>query len=152
MRSTMLAIAAGLAAATFAGASWAAPSDDFAARLAGPWGRVDFNWQPYGGALSKNSCPAAGITRPSSVGLFGEGGTMWIEAREGGALAVHDGSGTPRMLSFVRMETAASAVYREAGIDRRFSLVSADRLSEERVPAAAGVPGTKYLRCKKKKP
>jgi hypothetical protein len=118
--------------------------------LTGPWGRVDFNWQPYTGVLSKNSCPVAGVRQPSTVGLFGEGGTMWIEA-EPGKLLLHDGGPAPRILTFARMETATSAVYREGPIVRRLSIVGLDRLVEERVPAPDGVPATKYLRCKIKK-
>ena len=132
------------------GAATAAPADDLARSLTGPWGRVDFNWQPYTGALSKNSCPGAGVRQPSTVGLFGEGGTMWIET-EPGKLLLHDGGPVPRVLTFARMETATSAAYREGPIVRRLSIVGLDRLIEERVPAPAGVPATKYLRCKIKK-
>ena len=132
------------------GAAMAAPADDLAQSLTGPWGRVDFNWQPYTGVLSKNSCPPLGVRQPSTVGLFGEGGTMWIEA-EPGKLLLHDGGPAPRVLTFARMETATSAVYREGPIVRRLSIVGLDRLIEERVPAADGVPATKYLRCKIKK-
>lgn len=135
-----------------AGSTWAAGlQDDFAEHLAGPWGRVDVNWQPYVGVLAKNSCPAAGVREPSTVGLFGDGGSMWIEAEPGGALKWHDGSTLVRRLSFVRFETGSAAVYREAGVERRLSLVGTDRLSEERLPAIEGVPGTKYVRCKKRK-
>jgi hypothetical protein len=129
-----------------------AAADDFGELLAGPWGRVDYNWQPYTGALSKNSCPAAGISRPTSVGLFGEGGSLWIEAPGDGSLIIHDGSGAPRVLTRVRRESAAAVVYRDAGVEKRLSLASADRLSELRLPEVAGVPDTKYVRCKKKKP
>jgi hypothetical protein len=132
------------------GAATAAPADDLARSLTGPWGRVDFNWQPYTGVLSKNSCPVAGVRQPSTVGLFGEGGTMWIET-EPGKLLLHDGGPAPRVLTFARMETATSAVYREGAIVRRLSIVGLDRLIEERVPAPDGVPATKYLRCKIKK-
>jgi hypothetical protein len=128
----------------------AAPADDLARSLTGPWGRVDFNWQPYTGVLSKNSCPVAGVRQPSTVGLFGEGGTMWIET-EPGKLLLHDGGPAPRVLTFARMETATSAVYREGPIVRRLSIVGLDRLIEERVPVPDGVPATKYLRCKIKK-
>lgn len=129
----------------------AAPQVDFAERLAGPWGRVDINWQPYTGALSKNTCPAAGVRQPSSIGLFGEGGTIWIEAGAGGSLRVHDGGPLPRTYLFVRMETGASGVYLDGAAEKRLALVGPDRLSEEASPPVAGVPGTKYLRCKIKK-
>lgn len=129
----------------------ASPQEDFARLLQGPWGRVDISWQPYAGVLAKNSCPALGVTRPSSVGLFGEGGSMWIEPDAGGSLKVHDGGTLPKTYLFLRMETGASAVYSDSGFERRLSLVGPDRLSEERLPAAPAVPGAKFLRCKKKK-
>ena len=132
------------------GAATAAPADDLARSLSGPWGRVDFNWQPYTGVLAKNSCPLAGVRQVSTVGIFGDGGTMWIEA-EPGKLLVHEGGPAPRVLTFARMETAASAVYREGAVERRLSIVGPDRLSEERVPAPGGAPATKYMRCKIKK-
>jgi len=138
-------------ALSFAGSAQAALQDDFAKQLEGPWGRVDINWQPYLGALSKNSCPANGVSRPSSVGLFGEGGSMWIEAGAGGSLTIHDGGMLPRVLLFVRMESGSSAVYNDAGLQKRFTLVASDRLSGDRVPPLPGVPGTKYLRCKQRK-
>jgi hypothetical protein len=133
------------------GVATAAPQDDFAKSLTGPWGRVDFNWQPYTGVLSKNSCPVAGVRQPSTVGLFGEGGTMWIEPDDKGKLLLHDGGPAPRVLTFARMEAATSAVYREGTVERRLSITGLDRLVEERVPAPAGAPATKYLRCKIKK-
>lgn len=139
-----------LSAAVFAPIAGAASEGDVAQMLDGPWGRVDFNWQPYGGALSKNSCPVAGVSRPSAIGLFGEGGSIWIEAGAGGSLTIHDGGPSPRALSFVRFETGSTIVYRDIGGERRLSLAGADRLSDERLPAT-GAPGTKYLRCKKKK-
>src|SRR5262249_15130581 len=134
-----------------AGQVAAAPADDFASAVAGPWGRVDISWMPYTGVLSKNSCPPAGIKQPSTIGLFGEGGSMWLEAAAGGALRLHDGSPVARTLEFVRIETATAAVYREGGSERRLSLVAPDRLSEEKLPIVAGMPGAKYLRCKIKK-
>jgi hypothetical protein len=149
MRKVSAIVAAAAATVLFVSP---AAADDFGELLAGPWGRVDFNWQPYTGALSKNSCPAAGISRPTSVGLFGEGGSMWIEAPGDGSLIVHDGGGSPRVLTRVRRESAAATVYRDAGAEKRLSLASADRLSEVRLPEVAGVPDTKYVRCKKKKP
>jgi hypothetical protein len=128
----------------------AGPADDFARKLEGPWGRVDFNWQPYTGVLAKNSCPLQGVRQPSTVGIFGDGGTMWIEA-EPGKLNLHEGGPAPRVLVFTRMETASAAVYKEGPIERRLSIVGTDRLSEDRVPAATGVPDTKYVRCKIRK-
>ena len=132
------------------GAAMAAPADDFAQSLTGPWGRVDFNWQPYAGALSKNSCPPLGVRQPSTVGLFGDGGTMWIEPDKG-KLLLHDGGPVPRVLTFARMETATSGIYREGAVERRLSIAGLDRLIEERVPAPAGAPAAKFLRCKIKK-
>lgn len=128
----------------------AGPQDDLARMLEGPWGRVDFNWQPYTGVLAKNSCPVAGVRQPSTVGIFGDGGTMWIEA-EKGKLMLHEGGPAPRVLVFARMETASAAVYREGGLERRLSIVGPDRLSEERIPSSPGVPDTKYIRCKVRK-
>lgn len=148
MRMVLLSTAAALS--MLGGTAVAAPQDDMARSLAGPWGRVDFNWQPYTGVLAKNSCPAAGVRQASTVGIFGDGGTMWIEA-EPGKLLLHEGGPAPRVLAFARMETASSAVYREGTIERRLAIVGVDRLSEERVPAPAGVPATKYVRCKIKK-
>ena len=75
---------------------------------------------------------------------------MWIVA-EPGKLLLHDGGPAPRVLTFARMETASSAVYREGPIELRLAIVGSDRMSEERVPAPAEVPATKYLRCKIKK-
>jgi hypothetical protein len=148
----MRAIVALAAMSLTAGSAGAAGlQDEFAAQLAGPWGRVDVNWQPYMGALSKNSCPPAGVRQPSTVGIFGDGGSMWIEPEVGGSLKLHDGSSLVRGLLFVRLETTSAAVYREVGVERRFSLTGADRLSEERLPVVEGVPGVKYVRCKKKK-
>jgi hypothetical protein len=148
----MRAIAILTAACLTVGPAWAAGlQDDFAEQLAGPWGRVDVNWQPYVGVLAKNSCPAAGVRQPSTVGLFGDGGSMWIESEAGGSLKVHDGSSLVRTFTFVRLETGSAAVYRDSGGERRLSLVAADRLSEERLPVVAGVPSTKYARCKKRK-
>jgi len=132
------------------GRAIAAP-DDFARVLAGPWGRVDTNWQPYIGVLAKNSCPTVGITRPQSVGLFGEGGSMWIEAGIGGAITLHDGASLPRTLSLVRMEGASSATYSGARGDRRLTLVAADRITEELVPPTPDVPAAHFVRCKIKK-
>jgi hypothetical protein len=141
-----------VAACLTVGPAWAAGlQDDFAAAVAGPWGRVDVNWQPYVGVLAKNSCPPAGVRHPSTVGLFGDGGSMWIESEAGGSLKVHDGSSLVRTFSFVRLETGSAAVYRDGGVERRLSLVAADRLSEERLPAVVGVPSTKYARCNKRK-
>jgi hypothetical protein len=148
MRTCLLSTAVLFSA--LGGVAMAAPQDDLAQTLTGPWGRVDFNWQPYTGVLAKNSCPVAGVRQPSTVGLFGDGGTMWIEPEEG-KLLLHDGGPAPRVLAFARMETATSAVYREGTVERRLSIVGVDRLTEERVPAPAGVPATKYLRCKIKK-
>jgi hypothetical protein len=129
----------------------AAPQVEFAERLAGPWGRVDINWQPYSGALSKNTCPAGGVRQPSTIGLFGDGGTIWIEAGPGGSLRVHDGGPLPRTYLFVRLETAASAIYLDGANQKRLALAAADRLSEESLPPNPGVPGAKYLRCKIRK-
>jgi hypothetical protein len=143
-------VSAAVSFSVIGSAATAAPIDDFGRSLTGPWGRVDFNWQPYTGVLAKNSCPPAGVRQASTVGLFGEGGTMWIET-EPGKLLVHEGGPAPRVLNFARMETDSSAVYREGAVERRYSLVGSDRLSEERVPAPAGVPATKYVRCKIKK-
>jgi hypothetical protein len=148
MRALLLSTA--MFVSVIGGSATAAPADDLARSLAGPWGRVDFNWQPYSGVLSKNSCPALGVRQASTVGIFGDGGTMWIEA-EPGKLLVHEGGPTPRVLALTRVETASSAVYREGGVERRLSVVGLDRLVEERVPALPGVPATKYLRCKIKK-
>jgi hypothetical protein len=147
----MRAFAMFVAALSLAGVAHATLQDDFAKQLEGPWGRVDINWRPYMGVLSKNSCPAHGVSRPSSVGLFGEGGSMWITAGPGGTLSIHDGGTLARALSFVRMERGSSAIYNDGGVQKRFTLDGADRLSEERAPPVPGVPGTKYLRCKQKK-
>jgi hypothetical protein len=149
MRTFLLLVA--IISCGFGGVATAAPQDDFAQTVTGPWGRVDFNWQPYTGVLSKNSCPPLGVRQPSTVGLFGEGGTMWIEPDDKGKLLLHDGGPAPRVFVFARMEAATSAVYREGTTERRLSIVGVDRLVEERVPAPAGVPATKYLRCKIKK-
>lgn len=149
MRAILFASA--VLSTVIASPAMAAPSDDFAQAVAGPWGRVDISWAPYSGVLAKNSCPAAGVRQPTSIGLFGEGGSMWFEAAPGGALKVYDGNPVTRTLEFVRLETATAAVYREGGVERRLSLVSAERLSEERLPAVAGMPPAKYLRCKIKK-
>ena len=149
MRTILFASA--VISAAIAGAVAAAPADDFANALAGPWGRVDISWTPYTGVLAKNSCPAGGVRQPSTIGLFGEGGSMWLEPAAGGALKVHDGNPVAPSLEFVRMETASSAVYRAAGGERRLSLVGPDRLSDERLPVVAGMPAAKYLRCKIKK-
>lgn len=135
----------------FGGGASAAPQDEFEKSLTGPWGRVDFNWQPYTGVLSKNSCPPLGVRQPSTVGLFGEGGTMWMEPDDKGKLLVHDGGPAPRVFAFARLEAATSAIYREGAVERRLSIVGPDRLIEERLPTSAGVPATKYLRCKIKK-
>ena len=129
----------------------AAPQDDFAGRLAGPWGRVDRNWQPLMGALSKNSCPLGGVARPDSVGLFGEGGAMWIEPALGGSLNVYDGGPVPRLFLLVGMAGAGAAVYREAGVERLYTLTGPDRLTQDRVPAVAGLPATNFTRCLKKR-
>lgn len=146
-----LANVAAFVSLAWAGIAAAAPQVEFAERLAGPWGRVDINWQPYSGALSKNTCPAAGVRMPSSVGLFGDGGTLWIEAGPGGSLRVHDGGTLPRTYLFVRMETASSGIYLDGTAEKRLALAGLDRLSEEPSPPVAGVPGTKYLRCKIRK-
>ena len=129
----------------------AAPQDDLAGRLAGPWGRVDRNWLPLTGALSKNSCPSGGVARPESVGLFGEGAAMWIEPAAGGSLNVYDGSPLPRLFAFVEMSGAAAAVYREAGVERLYTLIASDRLTQDRVPVVAGLPATNFVRCSKKR-
>ena len=128
-----------------------APQDDFAQRLAGPWGRVDQLWQPLSGALSKGSCPLAGVRRPDTIGLFGEGGAMWIEPAYSGALNVYDGGAMPHLLSFVQMTSTGAAVYREAGVERLYTLIGPDQLSESRMPQAPGQPATNYARCLKKK-
>ncbi len=148
MRALLLSTA--MFVSMMGGVAAAAPADDFGRSLTGPWGRVDFNWQPYTGVLSKNSCPALGVRQVSTVGIFGDGGTMWIEA-EPGKLLVHEGGPSPRVLALVRAEAASTAVYRDGAVERRFSVVGSDRLVEERVPALPGVPATKYLRCKIKK-
>jgi hypothetical protein len=64
---------------------------------------------------------------------------------------LHDGGPAPRVFVFARMEAPTSAIYREGTTERRLSIVGVDRLIEERVPAPAGVPATKFLRCKIKK-
>src|SRR5262245_10641927 len=69
----------------------AAPGDEFAKLLPGPWGRVDFNWKPSTGVLAKNSCPLTGVSSKERIGLFGDGGTMWIEPGLGGKLSLYDG-------------------------------------------------------------
>lgn len=147
----MRGLAIAFVSVALAAGAAASPQTELAERLQGPWGRVDINWQPYSGALSKNTCPAAGVRMPSSVGLFGDGGTMWIEASAGGSLRLHEGGPLPRTFLFVRMETASSAIYNDGGTEKRLALVGIDRLSEERFPPVAGVPVTKYLRCKVKK-
>jgi hypothetical protein len=134
-----------------AGRALAAAQDDFARGLSGPWGRVDANWRPLIGALSKNSCPLAGVSRRENVGLFGEGGAMWIEPTFAGALDVYDGGPVPRLFAFVRMDGDGAAVYREAGVERRLARLGADRLSENRLPVVEGLPGTNYVRCLKKR-
>jgi hypothetical protein len=149
MRGILFASA--MMSVAIAGAASAGPADDFASAVAGPWGRVDISWTPYSGVLAKNSCPPTGVRQPSTIGLFGEGGSMWLEAATGGALKVHDGSPVAHTLQFVRIETATAAVYRDGTTERRFSLVAVDRLSEERLPVVAGMPAAKYLRCKIKK-
>lgn len=133
------------------GEALAAPQDDFARGLSGPWGRVDRNWQKLIGALSKNSCPLMGVSRRERVGLFGEGGAMWIEPALGGAITVYDGTPMGRLFSFARMEGDGVGVYREAGVERRFTRVGADRLTEDRLPAVEGLPGTNYVRCLRKR-
>jgi hypothetical protein len=148
MRISLAAIAA-LACLTST-AAFAAPADDYARWLAGPWGRVDLAWKPYSGILSKNSCPLGPISKKESIGLMGEGGTMWIEPGLAGALSLYDGGVLPRVLSFVRLEADGAAVYREGGVERRFARVGPDALTENRLPLVAGMPGTNYLRCKKK--
>lgn len=146
-----MAMAFAVVSAALASGATAAPQDDFAALVAGPWGRVDINWAPYTGVLAKNSCPLAGVRGPTTIGLFGDGGTMWIEAGEKAELKLHDGNRIARTLQFVRMETGTSAVYREGTTERRLSLAAHDRLSEERLPPIGAQPPTKYLRCKTKK-
>jgi hypothetical protein len=128
----------------------AAPADEFAKLLSGPWGRVDVAWKPYTGVLAKNSCPIAGVTSKERVGLFGEGGTMWIEPGLAGALSIYDGNMMPRTFHFVRAE-GTGVVYREAGVERRLTLVGATGMTEVRLPEVAGVPATNYMRCLKKK-
>jgi hypothetical protein len=117
MRALLLSTA--MFVSMMGGVATAAPADDFGRSLTGPWGRVDFNWQPYTGVLAKNSCPAAGVRQRSTVGLFSDGGTMWIEA-EPGKLLVYDGGPAPRVLTFARMEAGSTAVYREGAVERRF--------------------------------
>jgi hypothetical protein len=123
---------------------------DFAQWLSGPWGRVDLNWQPYFGALSKNSCPSVGISKKESVGLFGEGGSMWIEPGMGGSIMLYDGGMLPHSLSYVGSD-ATGAIYTDGGVRRHFAQAGSDRLTEEHVPAVPGVPGVNYVRCAKKK-
>ena len=129
----------------------AAPADDFARALKGPWGQVSATWQPLSGALARNSCPDGGVKRKESIGLFGEGGSMWIEPAFAGALNVYEGSLAPRLFAFVTMDCASAAIYREGGVDRRLNLEDAERLSLDRAPAVAGVPPTNYERCEVKK-
>ena len=133
------------------GAAAAGPlEDDFAGKLAGPWGRVDMNWQPYFGALAKNSCPADGVRGPSTIGLFGDGGAMWVEAIRGGVLKWHEGS-LVRTLSFVRLESSTAAVYNELGVERRLTLAADNRLQDVRLPEDPTVPPAQYARCKVRK-
>jgi hypothetical protein len=152
MRQVFVVAVAAALVAGFAGGGGAAaaPADDYAKLLQGPWGRVDVAWKPYTGVLAKNSCPPGGVTSKERIGLFGEGGTMWIEPGSGGALSVYDGALMPRSLAFARAE-AAGIVYRDAGGERRFTLVGATGLTEVRLPEVAGMPGTNYMRCQKKK-
>lgn len=135
----------------FAGVAAALPEDDFAQSLKGPWGRVDSNWQPFSGALSKNSCPLGGVTRKESIGLFGDGGTMWIEPAFSGALNVHVGGPLPKLYTFVRMDGLSAAIYREGGVDRRIARVATDRVRHENLPAIAGASTLNLVRCQVKK-
>jgi len=133
------------------GLAAAMPEDDFADGLKGPWGRVDSNWQPFAGALSKNSCPPNGVKRKESIGLFGDGGTMWIEPALGGALHVHDGGPLPKLYTFVRMDGMTAAIYREGSVERRIALLAADRMTHANLPGNAGLPAHNLVRCQIKK-
>ncbi|MCE9521477.1 MAG: hypothetical protein K8S25_03485 [Alphaproteobacteria bacterium] len=147
MRAVVLLLGSLLAAS----AARALPLDDFAARLAGPWGHVSATWAPLTGALSKTSCPYGGVARRENVGLFGEGGAIWIEAAAGGGLNVYDGGPLPRLFQYVEVQGPASVLYREAGVERLLTLVSPDRLTQGRVPAVPGLPVTNFARCAKKR-
>ena len=132
------------------GPAVAGPADDFAQRLAGPWGRVDQSWRPLIGALSKNSCPPGGVKGPETIGLFGDGGAMWIEPALAGAIKVYDGGPAPQLFSFVEMSGAGAAIYDDASRNRSFTL-TASGLTKDRVPSVPGLPATNFVRCLKKK-
>lgn len=145
MRSRVL-VAAAIAALTAAAAS----AQDFAKQLNGPWGRVDLNWQPYTGVLSKYSCPASGVRDASTVGLLGDGGAMWIESEVTGTLKIHESAAQQKVYTFLGMQSPTSALYRERGVMRVLTLVAPDRLSDDKSPAVPGLPATHFVRCKKK--
>lgn len=135
---------------TLAGVASAAPADDFAKQLKGPWGLVSADWKKLTGSLARHSCPADGVKSKESIGILSDGGAMWIDPVFAGAINVYEGSLAPRLFGFVRMDGATAAIYREGGADRRLSL-EGDRLSMDRVPAAPGLPTTNYERCSVKK-
>jgi hypothetical protein len=147
----MRSIAAICLSLSFAGAVAASPADDFARSLKGPWGQVGADWRPLVGALSKNSCPMGGVKRKENIGLFGEGGAMWIEPALAGSINIYEGSPAPRLLAFVAMDGPTAAIYRDNGADRRLSLESNERLAMAHAPVVEGVPSTNYGRCSIKK-
>lgn len=147
----MRSIAAACVLLSFAGAAMASPADDFGRLLKGPWGQVGADWRPLAGALSKNSCPVGGVKRKENIGLFGEGGAIWIEPALAGSINIYEGSPAPRLLAFVGMDGATAAIYRESGVDRRFSLDGDQHLAIGRAPVVEGVPSSNYARCSIKK-
>ena len=61
MRAVLFASA--VLSTVIVGTASAAPGDDFAQAVAGPWGRVDISWAPYSGVLAKNSEGRQAMTR-----------------------------------------------------------------------------------------
>src|SRR5262245_31946775 len=116
------------------GEAAAASPDEFARELAGPWGQVDADWEPFAGALSKNSCPRDGVKSRESIGLFGDGGRMWIEPALGGSLKVYEGGLVPKLYLFAQMADVNGAIYRDEGSERRIVHVNSDRITLERLP------------------
>ena len=129
----------------------AASPDEFARDLAGPWGQVGANWQSLTGALSKNSCPRDGVKRKETIGLFGDGGKMWIEPALGGSLNVYDGGPLPKLYLFMQMTGVNGAVYREGGAERRIVRIAPDRITHERLSSVTGAAVTNLARCAVKK-